>query len=66
MLLGFYLGYKGIQGYMHSAIDSLIEGCQRTIYLFSLMIGFNSYNIYVLLCGALPYDNISICPNLGN
>ena len=46
-LPGSNLGYKYIQGYMFSALASLIERYYRTI-IFLFVIEFNPYDIYVL------------------
>ena len=58
------LGPNYSQGYTHGALVSIIEGYWSTRFIF--IIGFNMYNIYELLYGALIYGKSYIFPNLGN
>ena len=65
LLLGSNLGSEGSQGYICSALVSLIEVLRRIIYFFLLIIGFNTYNIYALLYGALVHVNSYTDSNFG-
>ena len=61
-LTSILLGPNYSQGYINGALVSIIEGYRRIRFIF--MIGFNMYNIYELLYGALIYGKSYIFPNL--
>ena len=54
------LGSNSIEGFMPVAISSVIEGHRRICILLLLMLGYNLYNIYVILYGSPRYGDISI------
>ena len=58
-------GYSPIEGFMPVALTSLIEGYWNVLVSLLSTIGFNLYNVYVLLYGARTYGDISIFLYLG-
>ena len=50
---------------MSVAFSSLIESHWRIFIILSFVIGFNPYNVYVVLYSALTYGDTAICPYLG-
>ena len=59
------LVYKYLEGILHVALASLIEGHWCIDILLLFVIVFNPYNVYSLLYGAPTYGDISISPYLG-